>query len=69
MSDIAIALIAAVIFVIGIFAGLLATVSYGVRREDQRYTLPGEPPSLMARGVRRVIGVGFRSVRVRHPGR
>jgi hypothetical protein len=61
MSDVAIALIAGFIFVIGIFAGLLVMVSYGVRREDRRRTLPREPPSRVARVARRVIGVELRS--------
>lgn len=53
---------AALVFVIGIMAGMMAVVALSVRREDSRGTLTGEPPSAVARGVRRLAGVGLRDI-------
>jgi hypothetical protein len=53
---------AALVFGIGVMAGIMTVVALAVHREDRRGTLTGEPPSAVARGVRRLAGVGLRDV-------
>ena len=52
----AIALVAA-----GMTIGVLAVVTLGIRRDDRRGGFPARPRSRVARGARRVTGVGIRS--------
>ena len=52
----AIALVAA-----GAVIGILAVVALGIRRDDRRGGFPARTHSRMARGARRVTGVGTRS--------
>jgi hypothetical protein len=52
----AIALVAA-----GAVIGILAVVALGIRRDDRRGGFPVRTHSRMARGARRVTGVGTRS--------
>lgn len=48
---------AIVVFFVGALVGVVATVSLAIRREDRRYSLVREPPDMMSRGTRRLIGV------------
>jgi hypothetical protein len=51
----AIALVAA-----GAMIGVLAVVTLGIRRDDRQGGFPAHPRSRVARGARRVTGVGIR---------
>ncbi len=46
------------LFLSGVVTGLIVMVALAVRREDRRFTLPGEAPDRMCRSARRLIGVG-----------
>jgi len=46
------------IFLGGVVIGLLATVAVAVRSEDRRYSLSGPAPGMLARGARRLTGIG-----------
>ena len=63
MSTSLIILFAVVVFVAGIALGVIAMVSYAVRREDRLFTLSGDTRSRVSRGARRVNGVWLRSER------
>lgn len=52
----------ALVFSLGIILGIIVMISMAVRREDKRYTLTGEAPGIVARGVRRLTGVGLRDI-------
>lgn len=54
------AAVAAVLFFVVITG--LGVVAFAVRREDRRFTLVGEAPDLLARGARRLNGVGRRGM-------
>jgi hypothetical protein len=45
----------------GAVLGILAVVALGIRRDDRRGGFPARTHSRMARGARRVTGVGTRS--------
>lgn len=53
---------AVALFLGGAVAGVMAVVAWAVRREDRRYTLAGEAPSLISKSARRLNGVGRRGV-------
>jgi Flp pilus assembly protein protease CpaA len=59
---VAVAIGAALVFATGVMAGIMTVVALTVRREDRRHTLTSEPPSAVARGVRRLAGVGLRDI-------
>jgi hypothetical protein len=59
---ISVAIAMALVFGTGIIAGITLMVALAVRREDRRGTLTGEPPDAVARGVRRLAGVGLRDI-------
>jgi hypothetical protein len=44
-------------FIGGIAIGVVAIVSVASKREDRLYSLMGEPPDAVCRGVRRLLGV------------
>ena len=46
------------VFLSGVTLGAVATVSVGSRREDRRYSLSGAAPGVVARGTRRMVGLG-----------
>jgi hypothetical protein len=50
------------VFGTGIMVGIIAMIAMAVRREDRRYTLTGPPPDVVARGARRLTGVGVRDI-------
>jgi len=57
MSGAIIVLAAVVLFLVGVFTGVVAIVSYAIRREDQRNSLTRAPLGRTARGARQVTGV------------
>ncbi len=60
----AVAAIAIIItlFLSGVVTGLIVLIALAVRREDRRFSLPGEAPDRMSRSARRLIGVGRRDL-------
>ena len=46
----------------GLTIGVIAMVALAVRREDRQYSLTRQAPSITARGVRRLTGVGLRDI-------
>ena len=61
---VAVAIGMALVFGVGVIAGVLVVVSMAIRREDKRRTLTLEPPDVVARGVRRLTRVGMRDITV-----
>lgn len=59
---VAVAIGMALVFGTGIMVGVIAMVSMAIRREDKRGSLTGEPPGGLARGARRLNGVGLRDI-------
>jgi hypothetical protein len=59
---VAVAIGAALVFMTGVLAGVMTVVALAVRKEDRRHTLTGAAPGAVARGVRRLAGVGLRDV-------
>jgi hypothetical protein len=56
----------ALVFGTGILVGVIAMVSLAIRREDKLGTLTRQPPGAMARGARRLNGVGLRDITPRY---
>jgi hypothetical protein len=56
---------AVALFLAGITVGVLLVVAREIRREDRLYSLAEEAPNLMARGTRKLTGVGSRGLDVR----
>lgn len=52
----------ALVFFAGVVIGVLAMVSMASRREDRLGTLTRQPPDVLARGARRLNGVGLRDI-------
>jgi hypothetical protein len=48
-------------FATGVLLGVIAMVSMASGREDRLGTLTQQPPGLLARGARRLNGVGVRT--------
>ena len=59
---VAVAIGMALVFATGVVFGVIAMVSMASRREDRLGTLTGQPPGLLARGARRLNGVGLRNI-------
>jgi len=59
---VAVAIGMALVFCIGVLLGVIAMVSMASNREARLGTLTGEPPDVMARGARRLMGVGLRNI-------
>jgi hypothetical protein len=59
---VAVAIGTALVFALGVVFGVIAMVSMASRREDRLGTLTRQPPDLLARGARRLNGVGFRNI-------
>jgi heme/copper-type cytochrome/quinol oxidase subunit 2 len=55
-----IVVIALMIFVSGAVAGVLALVSWGIRREERDFTLTRRAPGQVTQGTRRVTGLWVR---------
>lgn len=49
-----------VVFLGGIMTGIIVITSLASRGEDARYSLDGEAPNVVYRGVRRLIGTWVR---------
>jgi hypothetical protein len=49
-------------FAAGVLLGVIAMVSVASGREDRLGTLTQQPPGLLARGARRLNGVGVRNI-------
>lgn len=47
---------------IGVILGSIAMVAIVIRREDKRPALTCRPPDAVARGVRRLTGLGLRNI-------
>jgi hypothetical protein len=50
------------LFLGSVAAGIIGVVALAVRREDRRYSLPGEAPDRLSRSARRLTGVGRRDL-------
>jgi len=59
---VAVAIGMALVFASGVIIGVIAMVSMASRREDRLGTLTGQPPDVIARGARRLNGVGLRRI-------
>ena len=59
------AVAAVALFLGGVVLGVLFVVAREIRREDCRYSLAEEAPSLMSRGTRRLTGFGRRDLELR----
>jgi hypothetical protein len=59
---VAMAIGAGLVFGIGVLIGIMTMIAMAVRKEDRLHTLTSAPPSAMARGVRRMAGVGLRDI-------
>jgi hypothetical protein len=73
-ADALVAIVLLAVFLGGIAAGVILIVSAASRREDSFYSLDGEPPDAVCRGVRRltgtwVLGAGFRPAPQATPNR
>ncbi len=65
---VAVAIGMALVFASGVIIGVIAMVSMASRREDRLGTLTGQPPDVIARGARRLNGVGMRDITPRDAG-
>ena len=52
----------ALVFGTGVLVGIIAMVALAIRREDKLGTLTRQPPDVLARGARRLNGLGLRDV-------
>ena len=59
---IAVAIGMALVFSIGVVIGVIAMVSMASNREDRLGTLTRRAPGALARGARRLNGVGLRDI-------
>jgi hypothetical protein len=58
----AVAIGLALTFAVGVVLGVIVMISMASNREDRLGTLTSQPPDLLARGARRLYGVGLRDV-------
>ena len=58
---VAVAIGMALVFAVGVVFGVIAMVSMASAREDRLGTLTRQPPGVIARGARRLNGVGLRN--------
>ena len=56
----AVAIGLALTFAVGVVLGVIVMISMASNREDRLGTLTSQPPDLLARGARRLYGVGLR---------
>jgi hypothetical protein len=59
---VAVAIAMALVFGTGVLVGVIAMVSMAIRREDKLGTLTRQPPDVLARGARRLAGLGLRDI-------
>jgi len=65
---IAVAIGMALVFAAGVILGFLVTISMASNREDRLGTLTRQPPDAVARGARRLFGLGLRDITPRDTG-
>ena len=58
----AVAIGMALVFLIGVMVGVITMVSMASNKEDRLGTLTRQPPDVIARGVRRLVGLGRRDI-------
>jgi hypothetical protein len=63
-SNAALVIVTLAVFLSGVVLGVVAMVSLAVRREERRNSLFGAAPDAMARGARRLTGLGGRGITV-----
>jgi hypothetical protein len=61
MADV-VAIAALAFFVMGVIGAVMCLSARAIRREDRGLTLTDQPSGWLARGVRRLMGVGLRNV-------
>jgi hypothetical protein len=59
---VAVAIGMGLVFGTGVMVGVIAMVAMAIRREDKRGSLTQQPPDVLARGARRLNGVGLRNI-------
>ena len=59
---VAVAIGMALAFAVGAVLGVIVMVSMASNREDRLGTLTRQPPDVLARGARRLIGLGLRDI-------
>jgi hypothetical protein len=59
---VAVAIGMALAFALGAVLGVIAMVSMASNREDRLGTLTRQPPDVLARGARRLTGLGLRDI-------
>ena len=59
---VAVAIGMALAFSIGVVLGVIAMISMASNREDRLGTLTHQPPDVLARGARRLTGLGLRDI-------
>ena len=65
---IAVAIGMGLVFGTGVIVGVIAMVAVAIRREDKRGSLTQQAPDVLARGARRLNGVGLRNITPRDAG-
>ena len=63
---VAVAIGMALVFGSGVLVGVIAMVAMAIRREDKLGTLTRQPPDVLARGARRLNGLGLRDITPRY---
>ena len=63
---VAVAIGMALVFGTGVLVGVIAMVAMAIRREDKLGTLTRQPPDILARGARRLNGLGLRDITPRY---
>ena len=63
---VAVAIGMGLVFGIGVLVGVIAMVAMAIRREDKLGTLTRQPPDVLARGARRLNGLGLRDITPRY---
>jgi len=63
---VAVAIGMALVFGTGVLVGVIAMVAMAIRREDKLGTLTRQPPDVLARGARRLNGLGLRDITPRY---
>ena len=65
---VAVAIGMGLVFAAGVILGFLVTISRASNREDRLGTLTRQPPDAVARGARRLYGLGLRDITPRDTG-
>jgi len=65
-TEAVLAIVVLAVFLTGTMIGLMIAVAVGVRREEHRYSMTGQPPDAASRGARRITGLGRRDIIYNH---